>query len=135
MIDGCGLSRYEIAKRCGVSESVLSRFMRRERGITLDTLDRIAALLGHTILPDSAWAVLFALAVAPGTVSSLAALLGDRDAVDRGIRELEVRQLVHRRRGRLALTVAGKHLAKLPDEVPAGSKGTGAEPDEEGEIP
>jgi plasmid maintenance system antidote protein VapI len=43
-------SRYAIARECGVSESVLSRFVRGERGLTLDTVDRLAKVLGLTIV-------------------------------------------------------------------------------------
>ena len=45
-----GLSRYEIAKKTGVSQSVLSRFMSGETGMTLATLERIAPLLGLEIV-------------------------------------------------------------------------------------
>lgn len=46
-----GLSLYEISKRSGVSQSVLSRFMREERDITLGTLDRLEAVLRLSIGP------------------------------------------------------------------------------------
>jgi transcriptional regulator with XRE-family HTH domain len=45
-----GLSRYEIAQKTGVSQSVLSRFMSGETGMTLATLERIAPLLGLEIV-------------------------------------------------------------------------------------
>jgi transcriptional regulator with XRE-family HTH domain len=41
-----GLSRYEIARRTGVDESALSRFMSGERGLTTDSIDRLAPALG-----------------------------------------------------------------------------------------
>ncbi len=45
-IEASPLSQYEISKRSGVSEGVLSRFMRGERGITLETLEKLAGPLG-----------------------------------------------------------------------------------------
>lgn len=44
-IENCGISRYALAKRCGVSESALSRFKSGERGLSLDALDRLADAL------------------------------------------------------------------------------------------
>jgi len=41
----CGLSRYEIAKRSGVSEATLSRFVNRQQGLSTDTLDKLAEVL------------------------------------------------------------------------------------------
>jgi plasmid maintenance system antidote protein VapI len=38
-------SHYDLAERAGVSRSVISRFVRGERGLTTDTLDRLAAVL------------------------------------------------------------------------------------------
>jgi transcriptional regulator with XRE-family HTH domain len=38
-------SCYDLAERAGVSRSVLSRFVRGERGLTTATLDRLAAVL------------------------------------------------------------------------------------------
>ena len=40
------LSDYEIAKRARVSQTVVSRFVRRQRDITLATADRLCAALG-----------------------------------------------------------------------------------------
>ncbi len=45
-IDASGKSRYRIAKDLDVSEATLSRFMSRERGLTLTVLDRLAEYLG-----------------------------------------------------------------------------------------
>lgn len=39
------LSAYELSKRSGVSDSVLSRFLNRKQGITLDTAERLARVL------------------------------------------------------------------------------------------
>jgi len=44
-VDACGLSRYRICKELGIAESTLSRFMSGERGLTMKSLDRLAALL------------------------------------------------------------------------------------------
>ncbi len=48
-IDGCEMSRYEIAKRTGVSQSTLSRFMDGSRGIGLAGLDKVAACIGQRV--------------------------------------------------------------------------------------
>jgi len=45
----CGLTRYRIAKDTGVSESALSRFMAGKGNLNLDTLDRLAELLGLSL--------------------------------------------------------------------------------------
>jgi transcriptional regulator with XRE-family HTH domain len=45
ILNKCGLSRYEIAKRSGVDEAALSRFVNGRRGLTTDTLDRLAEVL------------------------------------------------------------------------------------------
>ncbi len=45
-IRGSGLSLYGLAKLCGVDHGQLSRFLRGERSITLETADRIAEELG-----------------------------------------------------------------------------------------
>lgn len=44
-IDDCGMSRYELAKRSGVSQAALSRFM-QGKSMTTDLLDRLAGPLG-----------------------------------------------------------------------------------------
>jgi transcriptional regulator with XRE-family HTH domain len=49
-IDGCGLTRYAIAKATGIAESTLSRFMSGERGLPMKTLDRLAECLGLEIV-------------------------------------------------------------------------------------
>ncbi|MBS2031593.1 MAG: helix-turn-helix transcriptional regulator [Deltaproteobacteria bacterium] len=48
---GSGTSRYQIAREVGVAESALSRFMSGKAGLTLKTLDRLAAVLGLKISP------------------------------------------------------------------------------------
>ena len=44
-IGRCGLTRYEIAKRTGIEQSALSRFMSGERGFATGSLDKLAKLL------------------------------------------------------------------------------------------
>jgi len=44
------VSRYELAKETGVSQSTLSRFVRGDRpGLSFDALDRIGLYLGLSI--------------------------------------------------------------------------------------
>jgi transcriptional regulator with XRE-family HTH domain len=45
-VDGSGLSRYRIAQELGCAQSLLSRFMSGKGGLSLDTLDALAELLG-----------------------------------------------------------------------------------------
>ena len=44
-IDGCGKSRYEIAKETGIDEATLSRFMHGKGGLSMDGWDLIAGCL------------------------------------------------------------------------------------------
>jgi hypothetical protein len=41
-VENCGRTRYAISKATGISEATLSRFMARERGLPMKTLDRLA---------------------------------------------------------------------------------------------
>lgn len=50
-IERSGLSRYEIAKRTGVSQSQLSRFVAFDRGLSLDSVDRLAAFFKLELTP------------------------------------------------------------------------------------
>jgi len=45
LIDSSGLSRYEIAKRSGIDQSAISRFMTGERGLSTTALDTLGKLL------------------------------------------------------------------------------------------
>ena len=49
-IKSCGLSRYRIAAEADVAESSLSRFLAKEHGLTTETLDRIAEVLGLEVV-------------------------------------------------------------------------------------
>jgi len=49
-IDKAGVSRYEIAKQTGVSETTLCRFVSGERGISVDAMDAIGQYLGLSIV-------------------------------------------------------------------------------------
>ena len=46
------ITRYELSKRTGVDQAVLSRFLKGKVGMSLDSLDLIAAELGWTIEAD-----------------------------------------------------------------------------------
>ena len=50
-VEHCGVTRYELAKQTNVSESVLSRFVRGQRGLTLATADRLVEQLGLELVP------------------------------------------------------------------------------------
>lgn len=44
------MSRYELAKRSGVGESSLSRFLSEQNSLTLDSVDAIGRVLGLRIV-------------------------------------------------------------------------------------
>lgn len=48
-IESSELSRYEIAKRSGLSESVLSLFMSGKRSMTLNSAAKLASVLTLTL--------------------------------------------------------------------------------------
>ena len=45
-IEDSGLSRYRIAKDADIDQSTLSRFVHGQRTLSLETVDRLAELLG-----------------------------------------------------------------------------------------
>lgn len=45
-IAASGITRYEIAKATGVSQSTLSKFMLRQRGISIEAMDTVGLFLG-----------------------------------------------------------------------------------------
>jgi DNA-binding phage protein len=47
-----GLTAYATAKQAGVSVDAVQRFMKDERGLTLQTVDKIADSLDLTLCPD-----------------------------------------------------------------------------------
>jgi transcriptional regulator with XRE-family HTH domain len=53
-ITSSGKTQAEIANKTGIDKSALSRFMRRERGISFDSAEEIAAYLGLDITPTPA---------------------------------------------------------------------------------
>lgn len=53
LIDGCGLTRYELAKQTGIDESTLSRFMSGERGLSMKAIDALGAYLGWEVVAKS----------------------------------------------------------------------------------
>lgn len=44
-----GISRYRIAKESGVPQSALSRLMNGERGLSIESVERLAVALGFGI--------------------------------------------------------------------------------------
>jgi transcriptional regulator with XRE-family HTH domain len=44
-IEDCGQTRYAISKATGISQATFSRFMSGERGLPMNTLDRLAEYL------------------------------------------------------------------------------------------
>ena len=46
-----GVSRYAISKATGVSESILLRWLSKERGISVETQDKLADYLGLELRP------------------------------------------------------------------------------------
>jgi len=41
-----GMSRYAISQASGVDQATLSKFMSGQRGLTLDSVDKLAGVLG-----------------------------------------------------------------------------------------
>ena len=50
LIETCGLSRYEIAKISGVSEAMLSRYVRRLRALNTVSAERIIDALEMEVI-------------------------------------------------------------------------------------
>jgi len=51
-IERSGLTRYRLAMEAGVPQSALSRFVNGQGSMTLDTLDRIGAVLRLRVVMD-----------------------------------------------------------------------------------
>ena len=50
-VRGSELTAYEIAKRAGISQIMISRFLSGERDIRLATADKLAGALGLKLIP------------------------------------------------------------------------------------
>jgi transcriptional regulator with XRE-family HTH domain len=48
-VDSSGRSRYAICKAIGLPQSAMSRFMAGNSGLSMDTLDKLAELLGFSV--------------------------------------------------------------------------------------
>ena len=47
----CGISRHAISRETGVAESILSRFIRGERGLSSGSIDPLMEFLGLEVRP------------------------------------------------------------------------------------
>ena len=52
-VQDCGKTRYQIAKETGIDAAVLCRFVQGQVGLSMDTLDKLAANLGLRLQPIS----------------------------------------------------------------------------------
>jgi plasmid maintenance system antidote protein VapI len=50
-VQDSGRTPYAVAQAAGVPQAVLSRFLRRERGINLDTAEKLCRALGLDLRP------------------------------------------------------------------------------------
>jgi transcriptional regulator with XRE-family HTH domain len=50
-IEKADVTRYRIAQETGIEESALSRFMSRERGLSMEALDALAEFFGLELQP------------------------------------------------------------------------------------
>lgn len=51
-LEHCGENNLELERATGVSNGGLSRFLRGQRGMTLDSVDRLATHLGLRLVRD-----------------------------------------------------------------------------------
>ncbi len=51
-LKNCGMSNLQIEHKTGIHNSVLSRFQREERGMSLDALDKLARHLKLKLVRD-----------------------------------------------------------------------------------
>jgi len=48
-VEASELTRYRIAQETGISESILSRFVNRGAGLSMDSVDKLVDCLGLTL--------------------------------------------------------------------------------------
>lgn len=46
IIEGSGVSRYEISRQTGIDQATLCRFLRRQAGVSAKVLDRLGVFFG-----------------------------------------------------------------------------------------
>ncbi len=51
-IDESGLTRYGICQAAGIDKASMSKFMTGERGLGMESIDKLAELLGLHIMSD-----------------------------------------------------------------------------------
>ena len=51
-LEHCGQSTYRLERETGVSNAALSRFLRQNRGLTLETVDKLAKHLCLRLVRD-----------------------------------------------------------------------------------
>ena len=51
-IDKCGMSRYEISKRTGITQAQLSKFRHGKAGLSIEGIEAICDLLGLRLTAD-----------------------------------------------------------------------------------
>ena len=51
-VQDCGKTRYQIAKETGIDAAVLCRFVQGQVGLSMDTLDKLAANIGLRIVTN-----------------------------------------------------------------------------------
>jgi hypothetical protein len=51
-VENCGKTRYRIAKETGINAAVLCRFVQRQVGLSMDTLDTLAECLGLHVVSE-----------------------------------------------------------------------------------
>ena len=52
-IERSGLSRYAISRATGIDQATLSRFMAGRMGMSLESINRVVAVLGLTLVPTT----------------------------------------------------------------------------------
>ena len=52
-VEQSGMTRYEIYKRTGIDQSVLSKFVRGQRGVSMGAIDTLCKCLGLRLVHES----------------------------------------------------------------------------------